>query len=307
MLIARHARPPPEVPQMDIEGVVIFEASSGIPLYSRMKGDTDPSLFSSFVAAIGHFSRELRFGGLSSFTTEEKVIYLAPRDKTITALIAPKKKEYQEAYALADELGRRFEDKMSDSRVSQPSVLDGFAEIADEFLKKIKNPFVSRVSGFISEQYGGTITVEARLYKQDGTQGRIDILVDTSSSAEKRFDPGDTLGKNYIFVKVLSGVINRLHMIDFIDSLDGFGTGVMDKDGLSFRPYFPSRAVIVGKDIDEGAIEFLQRLPKDKKQIYIDGTHVFAGLRLKDIPKDSRCYIDVWRWKEDEEPEQVSF
>ena len=53
---------------MDIEGVVIFEASSGIPLYSRMKGDTDPSLFSSFVAAIGHFSRELRFGGLSSFS-----------------------------------------------------------------------------------------------------------------------------------------------------------------------------------------------------------------------------------------------
>ncbi|TFF96858.1 hypothetical protein EU546_00390, partial [Candidatus Thorarchaeota archaeon] len=85
---------------MDIEGVVIFEASSGIPLYSRMKSDTDPSLFSSFVAAIGHFSKELKFGGLSSFTTEEKVIYLAPREKTITALIAPKKKEYQEAYSL---------------------------------------------------------------------------------------------------------------------------------------------------------------------------------------------------------------
>jgi hypothetical protein len=287
---------------MDIEGVVIFEASSGIPLYSRMKGDTDPSLFSSFVAAIGHFSRELRFGGLSSFSTEEKVIYLAPREKTITALIAPKKKEYQEAYSLADELGRRFEETWAAPKTAQPEVFDSFAEVADEFLKKIKNPFVSRVASFISNKYGGTITIDARLFKRDGTQGKIDILVDTSSTAEKRFDPGDTLGKNYIFVKALSGVMSRLHMIDFIDSLDGFGTGVMNRDGLSFRPYFPSRAIIVGQDVDEGAIEYLQRFPKDKGELYIDGTHVFAGMKLKDVPKESRCYIDVWRWKEDESP-----
>jgi len=91
---------------MDIEGVVIFEATSGVPLYSKMKGKTDPSLFSSFVSAIGHFSKEMRFGRLSSFTNDEKVIYLAPRDKTITALISPKKKEYQEAYSLASELDR---------------------------------------------------------------------------------------------------------------------------------------------------------------------------------------------------------
>lgn len=291
---------------MDIEGVVIFETSSGIPLYSRLKSDTDPSLFSSFVAAIGHFSKELEFGGLSSFTTEEKVIYLAPREKTITALIAPKKKEYQEAYSLASELGRRFEDAWASPRFSQPEAFSSFADIADEFLKKIKNPFVSRVAGFISDHYGGTITIEARLFKQDGTQGKIDILVDISSTAEKRFDPGDTLGKNYIFVKVLPGVIRRLHMIDFIDSLDGFGTGVMNKEGLSFKPYFPSRAVIVGKEIDDEAIEFLERFPKDDGQMYIDGTHVFAGLRLRDIPKESRCYIDVWRWSEDEAPALVA-
>ena len=60
---------------MDIEGVVIFEAESGVPLYSKMKGKTDPTLFSSFVSAIGHFSKQLKFGGLSSFTTEEKVIF----------------------------------------------------------------------------------------------------------------------------------------------------------------------------------------------------------------------------------------
>ncbi|MFW9910167.1 MAG: hypothetical protein ACFFEF_16545, partial [Candidatus Thorarchaeota archaeon] len=94
---------------MDIEGVIIFDSKSGIPLFSRLRKGLDPSLFSSFVTAITHFSRELKLGGLSSFTTEEKRIILADRENTITALITPTQKEFQEAHSLALELGRQFE------------------------------------------------------------------------------------------------------------------------------------------------------------------------------------------------------
>ncbi|MHA1768560.1 MAG: hypothetical protein ACTSV3_01770 [Candidatus Thorarchaeota archaeon] len=288
---------------MDIEGVVIFEAKSGIPLYSRMKGKTDPSLFSSFVAAIGHFSKELRFGGLSSFTTEEKVIYLAPREKTITALIAPKKKEYQEAYSLASELGRRFEENIELPRVPQPKQFDSFAQVADEFLKRIQNPFVSEVSAFVTAQYKGEVSVKARLFKKDGSQGTIDLLVDASASNGNSRATTDQFGSNYIFVKVCEGSFGRLQMIDFIDSLDGFGVRVMDKDGLAFRPYFPSRAVVVARDYHQGAIQFLERLPTHRDRRYVDGAHIYAGLKLKDIPKESRCFVDLWLWKDDEKPE----
>lgn len=290
--------------EMDIEGVVIFEAKSGVPLYSKMKGKTDPSLFSSFVSAIGHFSREMKLGGLSSFTTEEKVIYLAPREKTITALISSKKKEYQEAYSLANELGRRFEDGRYITSKPQISDYADFEEVADEFLKRIKNPFVSQVSSFVQRQYGGEVSIEARLFKRDGGQGVVDLLIDTSLEENRQGNGGNLFGERYIFVKVAEGTLGRIQLIDFIDSLDRFGVRFMDKDEFVFRPYFPSKAVIVAREIDEGVIRFLERYTK-KGHTFIDGAHIYAGLKMKDIPKETRCYIDLWQWHDNEKPSLI--
>lgn len=289
---------------MDIEGVVIFEADSGVPLYSKMRGKTDPSLFSSFVSAIGHFSKKLKFGGLSSFTTEEKVIYLAPRDKTITALIAPKKKEYQEAYSLANELGRRFEEGHYNSVTPLSDDFVEFEEIAGEFLKRIKNPFMNQVSSFVQEKYGGEVSIQARLFKRDGGQGVVDILVDTSSKENGSTTGGSLFGEHYIFVNVVDGNLGRIQLIDFIDSLERFGVRFMMKDEFVFRPYFPSRAVIVARNFDEGALQFLERYTK-KGKTYVDGTHIYAGLKMKNIPKDTRCFVDLWQWREDNPPEQI--
>ncbi len=283
---------------MDIEGVVIFDSESGVPLYSKMKGKTDPTLFSSFVSAIGHFSKQLKFGGLSSFTTEEKVIYLAPRDKTITALISPKKKEYQEAYALANELGRKFEEgRKSDN-------FDEFEGFADEFLRRIQNPFVSQVSSFVQDKYGGEVSIEARLFKRDGGQGVVDILIDTSSKEDGSTNGGSLFGKHYIFVSVSEGSLGRIQLIDFMDSLERFGVRYMVKDEFTFRPYFPSRAVLVARNFDEGALQFLERYTK-KGKTSVDGTHIYAGLKMKDIPKDTQCNVDLWQWHEDAPPEQI--
>jgi hypothetical protein len=289
---------------MDIEGVVIFEAASGVPLYSKMKGKTDPSLFSSFVSAIGHFSKEMRFGGLSSFTTDEKVIYLAPRDKTITALISPKKKEYQEAYSLASELGRRFEDGRYITSMPLTEDYNDFEEIADEFLKRIQNPFVSNVSSFVHGQYGGEVSIEARLFKRDGGQGVVDILVDTSSKENGSANGGSLFGEHYIFVKVTEGVLGRVQLIDFIDSLDRFGVRFMNKDEFVFRPYYPSSAVIVARDFDQGALQFLEKYTH-KGKTYIDGAHIYTGLKMKDIPKETRCFVDLWQWRDDAPPKQI--
>ncbi len=289
---------------MDIEGVVIFEADSGVPLYSKMKGKTDPTLFSSFVSAIGHFAKQMKLGGLSSFTTEEKVIYLAPRDKTITVLIAPKKKEHQEAYSLANELGRKFEERRYIATTPQSDDYDDFEEIADEFLKKIQNPFVSQVSSFVHEKYGGEISIEARLFKRDGGQGVVDILIDTSSKEDGSINGGSLFGTHYIFVNVTEGTLGRIQLIDFMDSLERFGVRFMVKDEFIFRPYFPSRAVLVARNFDQGALQFLERYTK-KGKTFVDGTHIYAGLKMKDIPKDTRCFVDLWQWRDDAPPERV--
>jgi hypothetical protein len=287
---------------MDIEGIIIFDAASGVPLFSRMKTKIDPSLFSSFVSAIGHFSRELKFGGLSSFTTEEKVIYLAPRDKIITALISPKKKEYDQAYSLANELGRKFEESNVGLSVVSNSAYSEFVEIADQYLRKIQNPFITRVSEFILEEYEGKVSIQPSLMKRDGSQGTVDLLID---AGRKDTDQGDSIGEfgeNCSFVKVVDARVGRILVIDFIDSLGNFGVLSMKKDEMILRPYFPARAIFVAREYEPAAIEFIKKLPKSEEGRYIDGAYIYAGLKLKGIPKETRCILEVWEWREDQKP-----
>lgn len=287
---------------MDIEGIVIFDAAAGVPLFSRMKTKTDPSLFSSFIAAIGHFSKELKFGGLSSFTTEEKVIYLAPRDKIITALISPKKKEYDQAYSLANELGRQFEESTLGSSIASSSAYSEFAEVADQYLRKIQNPFITRVSEFIIEEYEGKVSIKPSLMTRDGSQRTIDMLIDAGRKDSESGDSWVQFGENISFVKVVDTRVGRVHVIDFIDSLDSFAVLSMKKDEMSLQPYFPVRAIIVAREYDQAAIDFLKKLPKSGNGRYVDGAYLYAGLKLKGIPKETRCIVDVWQWQDNQRP-----
>jgi hypothetical protein len=298
---------------LDIEGVIIFDSQSGIPLFSRLKGDVDPSLFSSFIAAVGHFSNEMKMGGLSSFTTEEKVIYLAARERIITALVAPKKPEYQLAYSLARELGRRFEEEHhsviaapSSSPISEYSE---FQIVVDDFIRKIQHPFISRVAEFVHKKHGGEVSVKARMMLKHGNQAVIDIVVnlgmkiDEEDTGRKKRAASEMFQENFIFVKVRDGQMSRGEMIDFIDSIDGFGFITPGRDELVFVPYFPSRIIIVARDYSPEAIEFLQRLSKTDDEIYLDGSHVFLGQKIKSTHRHGeKCFVDIYRWTDEEEP-----
>ena len=112
--------------------------------------------------------------------------------------------------------------------------------------------------------------------------------------------------EEYIFCKTAEGRLNRTEIIDFIDDVDSFGTRTMKKGSLEFIPYFPSRAVIVAREYTPQVFDFLKKLPKDKKGRYLDGSHVFVGVKTKGVPKQARCYFDVYQWHDNEEPEQIS-
>ncbi len=294
------------VHNLDIEGVVIFETKSGIPLYSKLKEDIDPSLFSSFVAAIGHFSNELKLGGLSSFSTEEKVIFLAASDRTITALITPKRSEYQVAYQLAANLGNQFEERYETDSLNEPMTYDRFTTVVDDFMKKMKHPFLNRVAIFVHEQYGGEISIKPKLMKQNGSTGEIDILMKCSQKKDiGKISASTILSGELTFVKAVDNEVTRGEILDFIDSTEGYGTMKVSRDELEFEPYFPSRAIIVGRKYSENVFEFLDKLPTEKGRPYVDGTHVYMGAKLKEMPKDCRCYLEVWKWHDDKAPELV--
>jgi len=79
----------------------------------------------------------------------------------------------------------------------------------------------------------------------------------------------------------------------------------MRKDEMILHPYFPARAVIVGREFHPDAISFLKKLPKGKSGRYVDGAYVYAGLKLKGIPKETRCLVDVWTWHDELNPEPL--
>lgn len=299
---------------MDVEGVVIFDAKSGIPLFSKLDKGIDPSLFSSFITAARHFSSELSLGGLSSFSTEEKVIFLAARAKTITALISPKSQEFQETYELACELGDQFENRYEVNDGPSAKEYLGFTPIVNEILKKVENPFLRRVADFCYDQYGGEISINPRLMRRNGAdvEGLVDIVLrkggkEQDNHKDSSLDKlSELLSKNFIFVKVIDGIAGRANIMDFVDSVSSFGTRVWVKGKLEFIPYLPTNAVIVARTFSDSAYEYIERLPSSVDKIFIDGTHAFVGSVLKKLPKETSCELDLWRWRDSASPERVT-
>lgn len=294
-----------EALNVEIEGVIIFDARSGLPLFSKLKGDIDPSLFSGFIAAIGHFSNELKLGGLSSFSTEEKVIFLAPHDKIVTALVAPKKPEYQQAYVLAKELGKEFSSKITIRPGAPPEANVEFAAIVDEFMRRIRHPFISQAADFLHKKYGGEVSIKARMMRESGTEDVMDILINLGVKNEsekngKKRPLAEMLSENFIFCKVIDGRISRAEVIDFVESLGGYGARIFEKEELKFVPYYPSRAIIIAREFSPEAIEFLRKLPKRDNKPMVEAA--MFSLRKESFLK---CPLDLYEWRENGKPDEL--
>ncbi|MHA1770151.1 MAG: hypothetical protein ACTSYL_11360 [Candidatus Thorarchaeota archaeon] len=293
---------------MNIEGVVIFESKSGIPLFSKMPGNTDPSLFASFITAARHFSTELSLGGLSSFATDEKVIFMSQGKRTVTVLITPKSQEFQEILELASEIGTLFESTFDIPERPQPHEYTSFRPTIEEMLRRVKDPFLRRVARFAHNEYGGEISTKARLTKQNGEIGIIDIMVNhVRSKAETDIqDYGElaiqNLSQDYTFVKAIDAIASRGEVIDFLDSVDHYGIRVIKRDEVKFLPYFPERAVVVARDFAEDVMDFITRFPTDNMGPYIDGSRVISGIKLRGSRRDIKCHIELWKWKDNGYP-----
>ncbi|MFW9848816.1 MAG: hypothetical protein ACFFF4_06730, partial [Candidatus Thorarchaeota archaeon] len=264
--------------------------------------------------AITHFSRELNLGGLASFTTEEKRIIIAAKENTTTALITPTQKEFQEAHSLAMEMGRQFEELHVHANSLQERDYSEFQSVAEEFMKKIKNPFISRVAAFVHEKYGGSVAIKPRLLKESGAEGSIDMLVNLGirhDDDEESLNPRKKIqaahSESYIFCKVNEGRISRGEIMEFIDVLDSFGVRQLKKDRLVFIPYFPTRAVIVARDFPEEVFEYLKKLPRENGDVYLDGRHIFSGRGLRGAPDDAKCIIEVYQWHEDDTATPIEY
>ncbi|MFX0067146.1 MAG: hypothetical protein ACFFC7_33870 [Candidatus Hermodarchaeota archaeon] len=89
------------------------------------------------MTAIKHFCQAISLGGLSSFTTEEKIVFLATKGDVGTAVITSKNQDPKRAYTLAITIAETFERKYKNTGITERrKIHDSFAGELEELLKK---------------------------------------------------------------------------------------------------------------------------------------------------------------------------
>jgi hypothetical protein len=292
---------------MEIDGVIIFETESGIPLFSRLPSDVDPELFSSFISAFGHFSGEMTLGGLSLFATDEKVVYLAKGEKIITALIAPKKPEFDVASQFASDLGNQFEGRYEIPDLIQPKEFDEFAKIADDFLNRIRHPFLHQVAIFLHATYGGEVSLKSQIMTQTGSFEEVDLVIRHRKKSEPNpfsIEPASYAHNDITLVRAVDGELSRGELLDFLDRTETYATRYLDGDELKFKPLFPNSAIVVAREYSESINELYERFPVKDGKPYIGGAHIFIGSG-ENVQSEHECFVTFWRFPTDGPPERV--
>lgn len=122
---------------MELEGIIIFNSSSGINLFSMVNEGLEPALISGALTAIKQFCLKTSLGGLSSFTTEEKFVFLATKGDVGTAIITSKNQDPKHVYSLAFTIAETFERKYKNLVTAErQGVYGSFEGILEDILKK---------------------------------------------------------------------------------------------------------------------------------------------------------------------------
>ena len=99
---------------MKVDGLYILKSDSGTTLYSRKTGEIQEDLFSAFLTALKNFFDNFALGGLSSFSSENYMVYLASKDNVLTSLIVNSEFKSDNYFNLAFDISSRFYNKYKD-------------------------------------------------------------------------------------------------------------------------------------------------------------------------------------------------
>ena len=297
---------------MQIDGIVIIESESGIPLYSQVKPSIPPELFSGFMKAIQNFSKDMALGGLSSFTTEENRVFLAARSEIDVALITPRDEETEAILSLAFQIGEAFETQYPEPATIDISRYERFGDVVEKIIQRNVQPFLVQVAMFAQKEMGGKISVQPLLMTQDGDNVQIDVVVDFGERRDKGGIGGRIIhsrtkafSKELTFIKAVDGTAGRGEVLEFIETVQRFGTTHRAKGEEGSFPFFPARAAVVARDFSPTVFEELEKLEKTKGKTFVAPSYAPRPFRHKRSPILLKCLIELWKWNDDKYPERV--
>jgi hypothetical protein len=190
--------------------VIIFDSGSGLPLFSRVDENIDSTLFSGFMSAIRRFSSHLSLGGLSSFTTEEKVVFLAATARIVTALITSGNSGFKNMYAVAYEVSEKFEVMYNNKigRVTKVGEYRDFNNKYDEIL--VNNSLLAQDAGLPSVEFKPEVPIRSKqetkviyLYTVN-QQGEL-VAIDYNNQADL---------SNYPLLVMVNTIIKQIYVLE---------------------------------------------------------------------------------------------
>ncbi len=298
---------------MELEGILIMHAESGLPLFSKLKDNIDDVLFSGLLTAIKSFINELSLGGLSSFTTDENNFYLIGRESITTCLISKKNLDFKEVYSLAVEISTEFEKMFGLELEGQIDVnhYTKFQKTLDSILNKQANeiPFDIKVAEFVKKEFGENISYQPKLKNNEGKYITIDLLVDNgskNSGFRNKFISRvhKSFSRDTTFVKVIDGIAGRAESLQFLDSIKTFGSRFSGPKDTETYAYFPRKSIIIARDYSPTLLEELD-FKKHAGKSFIPATHILPTAGAHTAPDDMRCYVELWKWSEESYPERI--
>jgi len=290
----------------NIEGIVIIDGESSIPLFSKLDSSIDDALFSAFLSAIKTFSSELNLGGLSSFSTDEKSVFLLGRTKIIIAIISPMDTNTEQLLSLGLKIGSAFEDRF-ESLFSEENYeitnFEEFSPILEHLISDETVPFLAKASEFVRKEYGGELAIESIAVDINGDPQKIDIIAHRGEKKPKSFR--DVIAKRLVkgfsedvsFIKVIDGIGGKQEVIDFINSMDKFGKRTVSTEDGKF-PYFPAHCIVIARDYSPTLLDALKEYPTRSGKAFIGGSHLISTSSSKFSPNATKCYIEIWKWEE---------
>ena len=121
-----------------IQGVYIFKADSGITLYSRRTLGIEEDLFSAFLSALNGLFCCFSLGGISTFASENFIVYLASANNVLTSLIVDNDHKSDKYFNLAYEIGNQYYKKFASSIDKKTSIMappkDQFDGLLDQII-----------------------------------------------------------------------------------------------------------------------------------------------------------------------------
>ena len=289
--------------------VVILHNSSGLSLFSYLQDTFDENLLSGLITAIKEFTKELALGGLSSFTTDERSIYLIGRNYCTVALITTES-DFQKIYAIGYKLGEQFEEKfdLSQLKFVDSSKFEPFRDDLFKILAEKDTPFLISVAEFVKKEFGGEISIQPSFKNNDGKTITVDLLSDRGKKKHQGIfgSMATHMMKSYseevTFVKVIDDTAGRGEVIDFVDILKTFGRLRTKNIDENVFPYFPSKAIVVARDFSPTVIDEIKKLPKFGGKTGIAGTHISPDAGMPGAPASMKCFVELWQWHDDKYP-----